>query len=76
MTFTKHGQTGANIYLVMLAVAMISPVLRTFSDLGTLTGSSLAACLALGAWINARSIIRNGASGKGEVLGLLSGLLA
>lgn len=76
MTFNKHGRTGSNIYILMLTVAMVLPVTRSFSDLGALTGLGLIACLAIGAWINARAIIKGGSSGKGEFLGLLSGLLA
>lgn len=75
MSFAQHGKIGGNIYLLMLVIAVVAPVTRIFSAHGVgyfILGVGL---VAICAWINCRSIIHSGGNSKGELLGLISGLL-
>jgi hypothetical protein len=73
--FGKHGQIGANIFILMLAVGTIIPITRIFSASGFGFGLAATAALIIGAWANARSIIRCGSGSYGEIFGLISGAL-
>jgi hypothetical protein len=76
MSFAKHGRTGANIYILTLVPAVMMPALRIFSKHGAFYCIGTIALVAVCAWANSKAIIRLGGSGKGEAMGLVSGVLA
>jgi len=76
MSFGKHGRIGANIYILLLAIGVIPPGLKVLNTLGVVYFLIVALLLSLGAGINTKAIIRNGGSATGEMMGLVSGLLA
>jgi len=75
MSFGRHGQIGSNIYVLMLVTAAVMPATRIFSEHGIVLFIGVIALVAVSAWINAKTIIRRGGSTKGEILGLISGVL-
>lgn len=76
MSFNRHGRIGANIYLLILLLVVLAPGLRVLNTSGLGYFLVVALLVLLGAWTNTRAIIRYGGSSVGEMLGLMSGLLA
>jgi hypothetical protein len=76
MTFDRHGHIGANLYVMILLLVVLAPGLRVLNASGLGYFIAVALMVLLGAWINSKAIIRYGGSTAGEVLGLMSGLVA